>query len=83
MTPIERAETEAKRVLNGWLDAMVPKFNPIEIQALKQRLTAAFRTYEERLEEECRINGMGQERELRLMALVQELETLLADERST
>lgn len=46
MTEIDRAEKEAMRVLNGWVDALMPKFNAIEMMALKQRLTAAFRTYE-------------------------------------
>jgi hypothetical protein len=48
MTEIDRAEKAAMRTLNDWVDALQPKFNAIEMQALKQRLTAAFREYETR-----------------------------------
>jgi hypothetical protein len=45
-----RAEREAMRTLNDWVDSMQPKFSAVEMQDLKRRLTAAFRAYEERIE---------------------------------
>lgn len=46
MTEIEQAQKKSMDCLNGWVDAMRPNFNAIEMQSLKQRMTAYFREYE-------------------------------------
>ena len=48
---MSEAQKKAMKVLNDWVDDFMPKFNPIEVAALRERLTAAFQEYETEIAE--------------------------------